>query len=80
MHVTVYSTPVCPYCVKAKEFLKEHHISYKEVNVLADQKAAQALIEKTGQTGVPQIEIKNGKTTTMIIGFDKPALKKALSL
>ena len=74
--VTVYSTPTCPWCVKTKDFLKENSVSYQEVNVAADHKAAQDMIEKSGQMGVPVVDIDG----TIIVGFDKNALKKALKL
>ena len=74
--VTVYSTPTCGYCKMAKEFLKENKIKYKEVDVSANEKAAQEMIKKSGQMGVPVIDV-NGK---LIVGFDKPALKKELGL
>lgn len=74
--VTVYSTPTCVWCGKAKEFLKENSIPFSEVNVAADQKAAEYMIEKSGQMGVPVIEIDG----QMIVGFDKNAMKKALKL
>ncbi len=74
--VIVYSTPTCPYCHAAKEFLKENKIDYKDVDVSKDQTAAQEMIEKSGQMGVPVIDI-NG---TIIVGYDKDAIKKALKL
>ena len=74
--VTVYSTPTCPWCHKAKDFLKENNIPFEDVNVAADHKAAQDMIEKSGQMGVPVIDIDG----TVIVGFDKNALKKALKL
>ena len=74
--VTVFSTETCPYCVMVKEFLKEHNIKFKDINVAEDQKAAHEMMEKTGQSGVPVIDV-NG---TIIVGFDKDKLKKALSL
>ena len=74
--VTVYSTPTCPWCVKVKEFLKETNIPFQEVNVAADHKAAQDMIEKSGQMGVPVTDIDGA----IIVGFDKNALKKALKL
>jgi glutaredoxin len=60
----------------AKEFFKENKVEYKEVDVAADSMAAQDMIRKSGQSGVPVIEA-NGN---IIIGFDKPALKRALGL
>ncbi len=74
--VTVYSTPTCPWCDKAKEFLKENNIHYNEVNVAADHKVAQEMIEKSGQMGVPVIEVDG----QVIVGYDKNALKKALKI
>lgn len=80
MDVTVYTTPTCPWCQKTKEFLKQKNISYKEVNVLEDQKAGRDIMSRSGQTGVPQIEIKDGKEITIIVGYDKDALVKALNI
>ncbi|MEK6837980.1 MAG: Uxx-star family glutaredoxin-like (seleno)protein [Nanoarchaeota archaeon] len=74
--VTVYSTPTCPWCQKTKEFLKENNVAYHEINVAADHKAAQEMIEKSGQMGVPVIAVDS----QVIVGFDKNALKKALKL
>ncbi|MBI2146882.1 glutathione S-transferase N-terminal domain-containing protein [Candidatus Woesearchaeota archaeon] len=74
--VTVYSTPTCPYCQKAKEFLKKNNVAYKDINVADNNKAREEMIKKTGQMGVPVIEI--GKD--IIIGFDKEELQKKLRL
>jgi len=72
--VTVYSTPTCQYCKLAKAWLKEHKIAFKDVDVSEDEEARNAMIEKSGEIGVPQIEIGN----KIIVGFDKEALKKEL--
>ena len=74
--VIVYSTPTCPYCVAAKDFLKENKIEFKDIDVSKDQKAAQEMIEKSGQMGVPVLEVGG----QIIVGFDKEAIKKALKL
>ncbi|RJQ22070.1 NrdH-redoxin [Candidatus Woesearchaeota archaeon] len=74
--VKVYSTPTCPYCHAAKDFLKENKIDFEDIDVSKDQDAAQDMIEKSGQMGVPVIDI-NG---TIIVGFDKDAMKKALKI
>ncbi len=74
--VQIYSTPTCPYCKLAKEFLKENNVAYKERNVAQDQKAADEMVKKSGQMGVPVIEI--GKK--IIVGFDKEAIKKILKV
>jgi len=76
MEVKVYSTPTCPWCHKVKDFLKEKKIKFTDVNVAEDRKAAREMIEKSRQMGVPVIDV-NG---TVIVGFDKQALEKALKL
>ena len=74
--VTIYTTNICPWCIKAKEFFKENKISYKEKNVQENPKLANELLEKSGQMGVPVITIGN----SVLIGFNKERLKKALKL
>ena len=75
--VKVFSTPTCPYCHAAKEFLKEKKIKFTDVDVSKDKKAQEEMIEKSGQMGVPVIIIDNKE---VIVGFDKEALKKALKI
>lgn len=74
MTVKVYSTPACPWCVRAKEFLKEQKVEFEDIDVSANHEAALEMIEKSGQSGVPVLDI-NG---TIIIGFDREAIIKAL--
>lgn len=74
--VTVYSTPTCTFCQAAKRYLKERNISFRDVDVSRDAKAASELVRRTGQQGVPVIDV-NGK---FIIGFDKPKLNAALGI
>jgi len=76
LSVKVYTTITCPWCVKTKEFLKENGVKYTEVNVGVDEKARNDMFEKSGQFGVPVTDV-NG---TIIVGYDKEALKKALRL
>jgi glutaredoxin 3 len=76
MKVTVFTTTTCPWCVKAKEYLKANGISYHEVNVSKDREAARFMIEKTGQRGVPVLNI-NGD---FVVGFDKERIDKLLNL
>ena len=73
--VKVYSTQMCPWCTKAKEFFREKNIDFEDIDVGADQKAAEEMANKSGQMGVPVIEI-NGK---IIVGFDQEAIEKALA-
>lgn len=74
--VTIYSTPSCPYCKIAKQYLKENNIAFQDIDVQADPAQAQVMIDKSGQMGVPVVEI-DGK---IIIGFNKPEIAKALGL
>lgn len=72
--VKVYSTPTCPWCVKAKEFLKSKNIKFEDYDVSKDHDKAEEMIEKSGQMGVPVLEI-NGK---IIVGFDPKEIMDAL--
>ena len=74
--VTVYSTQACPYCHYAKDFLKENKVAFEDIDVSKDRKKAQEMIEKSGQMGVPVIEIGD----KIIVGFNKEEIKKALKL
>jgi glutaredoxin-like YruB-family protein len=71
---TVYSTRTCPYCTLAKEFLKAKGIAFKEIDVSKDKEAAEEMIQKSGQMGVPVIDIDG----TIIVGFNRTAIEKAL--
>lgn len=72
--VTVYTTPTCGYCRQAKSFLAEHGVQYDEVDVSTDEAAALDLVLRTGQFGVPVIDIGG----TLIVGFDREKLEKLL--
>lgn len=74
--IKVYSTPVCPYCVALKNFLKEKGIDFEEIDVSKDESAAQEMVEKTGQMGVPVVEIDG----EMIIGFDREKICEVLKI
>ena len=74
--VKVYSTNSCPWCVKAKNYLKSINVQFEEFNVQEDMTARDEMINKSKQMGVPDIDI-NG---TVIVGFDKNAIDKALNL
>ena len=72
--VIVYSTPSCPWCVRAKDYLKRKGVEFEDVNVGANQARAQEMINKSGQMGVPVLDI-GGK---IIVGFDQCAIDAAL--
>lgn len=74
MAITVYSTSSCPWCVRVKEFLTEKKVEFVDKNVAEDTEAAKEMIEKSGQRGVPVLDI-NGK---IIVGFDQDAIEAAL--
>ena len=73
--VIVYSTPTCPYCRMAKEYLKGRKVKYEDVDVSANRKKAEEMIRKSGQMGVPVLDM-GGK---IIVGFDREAIDAALS-
>ncbi|MFH1107166.1 MAG: glutaredoxin domain-containing protein [Candidatus Micrarchaeota archaeon] len=74
--VLLYSTPTCPYCLMAKEFLRTNSVPYSDFDVSTDRGAYDELLKKSGQSGVPIIDVGG----TVIIGFDEKALRKALGL
>ena len=76
MKVELYTTNVCPWCHKAKEFFDENKIEYTEKNVQKHPELAAELLEKSGQMGVPVITIDD----ELMIGFNKDRLKKALKI
>ena len=75
-NVTVYTTPTCSWCTVVKRHLQENGFQYREVNVAADQKAAEEMVRKSGQQGVPQTEI-NGQ---IVVGFDKTRINSLLGI
>lgn len=74
--VKVYSTPTCVYCITLKEFLKEHNIEFEEIDVSKDKTALDEIVKKTGQMGVPVVDI-DGQT---VIGFDKERISELLGI
>ena len=74
--VKVYSTTTCTWCTRVKEYLRSHHIRFTDIDVSKNQSAADAMVSKSGQRGVPQTEI-NGR---MVIGFDKIKIDTLLDI
>jgi glutaredoxin-like YruB-family protein len=74
--VTVYVTDTCPWCTRVKSYLRQNDVSYDEINVQRDPAAARKMVAKSGQQGVPQIEIDG----SMIVGFDKGRIDSMLGL
>ena len=74
--VKLFVTPSCPYCFTLKEFLKEHNIKFKEIDVSQDEKAREEMIKKAGKMEVPVIEIDG----QIVVGFDKEKICKLLNI
>jgi glutaredoxin-like YruB-family protein len=70
--VIVYTTPTCPWCVRAKEFLRQQGVDYQERDVERDPQAARDVVQRTGQYGVPVI----ADAHEAIVGFDVPRLRR----
>ncbi len=74
--VTVYSTPGCSWCVTLKSYLRKNRIPFTDVDVSRDPNAAEELVRRTGQQGVPQTDIDG----TIIVGFDKKRINELLEI
>jgi len=74
--VTVYSTPTCPFCIRAKQFLKDNKIEFANYDVGSDKTKADEMIKKSGQMGVPVLDIEG----EIIVGFDKEKIKEVLGI
>jgi len=72
--VTVYSTTWCGFCHQAKKYFDDIKVAYKDIDVEADPKAAETMVEKSKQMGVPVIEIGD----EVIVGYDRPKIDAAL--
>jgi len=74
--VILFTTPSCSYCRMAKKYFREQGVRFKDVDVSRDQAAARDMLKRSGQQGVPVIDI-GGK---IIVGFDRPKIDKYLGL
>lgn len=74
--VTVYSTPHCPFCVYAKDFLTEHSVAFEDVDVSINREKAIEMVQKSGQMGVPVIDIGGD----IVVGFQPQVFSKLLAL
>ncbi|MDD2688712.1 MAG: glutaredoxin family protein [Candidatus Omnitrophica bacterium] len=74
--VKVYSTPTCPWCMRTKQFLKENNINFQDIDVSSNQAAAEEMVQKSGQMGVPVLDIDG----QIIVGFDKEKIKQSLGI
>jgi len=74
--VKVYSTSTCPFCIRAKQFLKDNNIIFEDIDVAGNQAAAEEMIKISGQMGVPVLDIEG----EIIVGFDKEKIKENLGI
>lgn len=73
--VIVFSTPTCSFCNMAKKYFREKGIRFKDVDVSRDPAAARDMVRRSGQQGVPVIDI-GGK---IVVGFDRVKIDKYLN-
>lgn len=76
MKITIYSTPTCTYCKMAKEFLSEHNVPFEEINVAVDIAKRKEMIEKSGQMGVPVIDVDGD----VMVGYDQATLASKVGI
>jgi len=72
--VTIYTTPTCPWCHRAKKFFQENQVAYEEKDVASDHDARHEMIRMSQQMGVPVIDIEG----EVVIGFNEPVLRDRL--
>ncbi len=75
-NVIIYSTPTCHFCHMAKDFFKEHNIPFTDRDASVDMEARKESIAKSGQMGVPVIDIEG----TIIVGFNQAFIKQTLGM
>jgi glutaredoxin-like YruB-family protein len=73
--VKVFSTPTCPYCHMAKDFLKSKSVEFEDIDVSQDRVQAMQMVQKSGQMGVPQLWIDG----QVVVGFDTPRINQLLA-
>ena len=74
--IKVYSTPTCPFCKRAKEFLKQNNFDFEDLNVADSEEARNEMIKKSDQMAVPVLDIDG----EIIVGFEVEKIKKALEI
>ncbi len=74
--IKVYSTPACPYCYTVKAFLDEQGFAYEDIDVAENARAREEMVNKSGQMGVPVVEIDG----QIVIGFDKERISQILGI
>ncbi len=75
-NVIIYSTPTCHYCQEAKKYMKEHNVAYTEHDVASDLAQRKIMIDKSGQLGVPVIDVDG----QVMVGFEEAVLAETLGI
>ncbi|MFH0840136.1 MAG: glutaredoxin domain-containing protein [Candidatus Omnitrophota bacterium] len=75
-NVKIYSTPTCPFCIRAKQFLKDNNIVYEDIDVSLKQDKVRELMDKSGQMAVPVLDIDGA----IVVGFDKSRMRELLGI
>lgn len=75
-NVIIYSTPTCPWCHRVKQLLQEHNVFFQDFDVSQNQEKAEEMVQKSGQMGVPVVDIDG----EIIVGFDKERIEEILDL
>jgi len=74
-NITIYSATWCAFCHAAKDYLDKKGVAYTDLDIEADRSAAQAVVDKSGQMGIPVLDIDG----TIVVGFDRPKIDAALA-
>lgn len=74
--VKIYSTPTCHFCHMAKDFFTENSVAFEDYNVATDLEKRKEMLDKSGQMGVPVIDIEGN----IIVGFNEPKIKQLLGM
>lgn len=74
--VKVYSTPICPFCITLKEFLKKREVDFEDIDISGNEEAKERVVKNTGQSSVPVLEL-DGK---FIVGFNRKEISKLLNI
>jgi glutaredoxin-like YruB-family protein len=76
MRVIVYTTPICPYCILVKNFLKQNKVQFSEIDLSTNKRAAEEIVKKCGALSAPIIDVDGN----IVVGYDTKKLKELLGL
>jgi glutaredoxin 3 len=76
LKILMYSSPTCPHCISAKKYLDEKGVAYTDYDVIADKEKRKEMVDKSGQMGLPVLDV-DGK---IVVGFDIDAINQALGI